>query len=164
MTATDDTSRPYLLDEQVGFLLRQVSQRHAAIFSAHMGPEVTPTQWAAMAKLLETGPCSQNLLGRLTAMDAATIKGVIDRLTKRRLTETSADPEDARRVVVGTDAARPPRRRGGPRRRASRHAGDAGAAWRGGAGRADGALAEAPIRESLAVYDLWCILARATTP
>jgi len=31
--------------------------------------------------LTETGPCSQNLLGRLTAMDVATIKGVIDRLT-----------------------------------------------------------------------------------
>jgi len=100
MTATDDTLRPYLLDDQVGFLLRQVSQRHAALFAAHMGAEVTPTQLAAMAKLLETGPCSQNLLGRMTAMDAATIKGVIDRLTKRRLTETRADPEDARRVVV----------------------------------------------------------------
>lgn len=92
---------PYILDEQVGFLLRQVSQRHAAIFSAHMGQDLTPTQWAAMAKLLEMGSLSQNLLGRLTAMDAATIKGVIDRLTKRGLTETRPDPEDGRRVVVG---------------------------------------------------------------
>ena len=122
MTATDDTLRPYLLDEQVGFLLRQVSQRHAAIFSAHMGPEVTPTQWAAMAKLLETGPCSQNLLGRLTAMDAATIKGVIDRLTKRGLTETSPDPEDGRRLVAeptaaGRRAAERPRRRASRSRR-----------------------------------------------
>jgi DNA-binding MarR family transcriptional regulator len=104
MCATVPKSPPpeesYLLDEQVGFLLRQVSQRHAAIFSAHMGPDLTPTQWAAMAKLLETGPCSQNLLGRLTAMDAATIKGVIDRLSKRGLTETRSDPEDGRRVVV----------------------------------------------------------------
>ena len=90
----------YVLDEQVGFLLRQVSQRHAAIFAAHMGQDLTPTQWAALVKLLETGPCSQNLLGRLTAMDAATIKGVIDRLTRRGLTETHPDPEDGRRVVV----------------------------------------------------------------
>ena len=91
---------PYVLDEQVGFLLRQVSQRHAAIFAGHMGQDLTPTQWAALVRLLETGPGTQNLLGRLTAMDAATIKGVIDRLTKRRLTETHPDPEDGRRVVV----------------------------------------------------------------
>jgi DNA-binding MarR family transcriptional regulator len=33
-------------------------------------------------------------------MDAATIKGVIDRLTARGLTETGADPEDGRRLRV----------------------------------------------------------------
>jgi DNA-binding MarR family transcriptional regulator len=91
---------PYVLDEQVGFILRQVSQRHAVIFSRDIGADLTPTQWAALAKLAETGPCSQNQLGRLTAMDVATIKGVIDRLTARGLTETSADPEDGRRLRV----------------------------------------------------------------
>jgi DNA-binding MarR family transcriptional regulator len=91
---------PYVLDEQIGFILRQVSQRHAAIFARDIGIDLTPTQWAALAKLQETGPCSQNLLGRLTAMDVATIKGVIDRLTARGLTETSPDPEDGRRLLV----------------------------------------------------------------
>ena len=43
---------------------------------------------------------SQNRLGRLKAMDVATIKGVIDRLTARGLTETSADPKDGRRLLV----------------------------------------------------------------
>jgi MarR family transcriptional regulator, lower aerobic nicotinate degradation pathway regulator len=61
---------------------------------------ITPTQFAALAKLAEVGPCSQNRLGRLTAMDAATIKGVIDRLTKRRFTEVRPDPEDARLLMV----------------------------------------------------------------
>src|SRR5712671_4539616 len=94
-------SRPaYVLEEQVGFILRQVWQRHAAIFARQIGINLTPTQWAALAKLTETGPCSQNQLGRLTAMDVATIKGVIDRLTARGLTETSPDPEDGRRLVV----------------------------------------------------------------
>jgi MarR family transcriptional regulator, lower aerobic nicotinate degradation pathway regulator len=95
----------YVLDEQIGFILRQVSQRHAAIFARDIGIEMTPTQWAALAKLLETGPCSQNLLGRLTAMDVATIKGVIDRLTARGLTETSPDPEDGRRLLVSLTRA-----------------------------------------------------------
>ncbi len=90
----------YVLDAQVGFLLRQVMQRHTIIFGTRMGEDLTATQWAAMAKLAEKGPCSQNLLGRLTAMDAATIKGVVDRLVKRGLVETRADPEDGRRLVV----------------------------------------------------------------
>jgi DNA-binding MarR family transcriptional regulator len=91
---------PYILDGQVGFLLRQAQQRHTNIFAALMIEELTPTQWAVLAKLRECGPCSQNLLGRQTAMDAATIKGVIDRLTKRGVTATTADPADARRLMV----------------------------------------------------------------
>jgi MarR family transcriptional regulator, lower aerobic nicotinate degradation pathway regulator len=95
----------YVLDEQVGFILRQVWQRHSAIFSRDIGTNITPTQWAALSKLAETGPCSQNQLGRLTAMDVATIKGVIDRLTARGLTETSQDPEDGRRLLVSLTRA-----------------------------------------------------------
>lgn len=95
----------YVLDEQIGFILRQVWQRHAMIFARDIGINLTPTQWAALAKLAETGPCSQNQLGRLTAMDVATIKGVIDRLTARGLTETSPDPQDGRRLLVSLTRA-----------------------------------------------------------
>ena len=96
----------YILDEQIGFILRQVSQRHAAIFAAGIGEQdLTATQWAVLAKLLERGPCSQNRLGRRTAMDAATIKGVVDRLGKRGLIETRPDPEDGRRLEVALSPA-----------------------------------------------------------
>src|ERR1700746_428555 len=99
-------ARPsYILDEQIGFILRQVWQRHTTIFARDIGINLTPTQWAALAKLNEAGPCSQNQLGRLTAMDVATIKGVIDRLTARGLTETSPDPEDGRRLLVSLSRA-----------------------------------------------------------
>jgi len=99
-------ARPsYILDEQIGFILRQVWQRHATIFAREIGINLTPTQWAALAKLNETGPCSQNQLGRLTAMDVATIKGVIDRLSARGLTETSPDPDDGRRLLVSLTRA-----------------------------------------------------------
>jgi DNA-binding MarR family transcriptional regulator len=90
----------YVLDEQVGFALRQAQQRHTAIFAAKMTEDLTPTQWAALAKLREVGDCSQNHLGRLTAMDAATIKGVVDRLTGRGFTTVRPDPGDGRRIVV----------------------------------------------------------------
>lgn len=93
-------SAPYVLDEQVGFILRQVSQRHAAIFAARIGGDVTPTQWAVLAKVHEVGPTSQNQLGRMTAMDVATIKGVVDRLRQRGLIGTHPDPADTRRRLV----------------------------------------------------------------
>jgi DNA-binding MarR family transcriptional regulator len=95
----------YRLDEQVGFLLRRATQRHVAIFAGRMGEEVTPTRWAVLAKLHEAGPSSQNRLGRLTAMDAATIKGVVDRLIERGFIETRPDPADARRRVIALSEA-----------------------------------------------------------
>lgn len=89
----------------MGFVLRLVTQRHLAIFSELIPDELTPTQFSALNKLLEASPCSQNRLGRLTAMDRATIKGVIDRLTRRGLTYTEPDPEDARMLMVSLTAA-----------------------------------------------------------
>ncbi len=95
----------YRLDEQIGFILRQVIQRHAGIFTAGMEGELTAMQWATLAKLHERGPLSQNLLGRLTAMDAATVKGVIDRLSARGLTGSRPDPDDRRRHLVALTPA-----------------------------------------------------------
>ena len=95
---------PYRLDEQVGFILRQAAQRHAAIFASGIGCDLTPTQWAALAKLHEAGPLSQNRLGRHTAMDAATIKGVVDRLTRRGLLTAEPDAADGRRLLVALTA------------------------------------------------------------
>lgn len=64
----------YVLDQQVGFLMRVAMQRHTSIFTARMIEGLTQTQFAALAKLHEVGPCSQNHLGRLIYLDAATIK------------------------------------------------------------------------------------------
>ena len=97
--------RPYRLDDQVGFILRQATQRHAAIFASGIGCDLTPTQWAALAKLHEAGPMSQNRLGRHTAMDAATIKGVVDRLTRRGLLTAEPDAADGRRLLVALTPA-----------------------------------------------------------
>ena len=68
---------------------------------------LTQPQFAAMAKLYEVGPCSQNHLGRLIFLDAATIKGVVDRLGARGFVTALADPEDRRRRAVAlTDRGR----------------------------------------------------------
>jgi len=90
----------YVLDEQVGFLMRVAMQRHTAIFMSRMVESLTQTQFAALAKLYEVGPCSQNHLGRLIYLDAATIKGVVDRLGARGFVTALADPKDRRRRAV----------------------------------------------------------------
>jgi len=94
----------YRLDDQVGFLLRKASQRHTAIFGAEMVADLTPRQFAALAKLYELGPTSQNLLGRETAMDAATTKGVAGRLMARGLVGAEPDPQDKRRLTLSLTA------------------------------------------------------------
>ena len=90
----------YLLDEQVGFLIRVASQRHTALFASRMIEGLTAPQFATLAKLREVGPCSQNRLGRLVFLDAATIKGVVDRLTGRGFVMIADDPLDKRRRAV----------------------------------------------------------------
>jgi DNA-binding MarR family transcriptional regulator len=97
----------YVLDEQAGFLLRVAMQRHTSIFTSRMIEALTQTQFAALAKLYEVGPCSQNHLGRLIYLDAATIKGVVDRLGARGFVTALADPKDRRRRAVAlTDRGR----------------------------------------------------------
>lgn len=95
----DETEDDYRLQEQVGFILRKAHQRHVSIFATHIG-DLTPPQFAALAKLHDAGETSQNQLGSLIAMDAATIKGVIDRLKARGLVDLSKHEVDKRRLMV----------------------------------------------------------------
>ena len=95
----------YVLEDQVGHLLRRAHQRHAAIFQDMIGdPQLTPLQFAALVKLHDLGEVSQNELGRRTAMDAATMQGVIKRLRARGLIDRKPDARDRRRVVLSLTA------------------------------------------------------------
>lgn len=95
----EEDAIPYQLDEQVGFILRRAFQRHAAIFQGHIA-DLTATQWAVLVKLAELEHASQNHLGRLTAMDAATMQGVVRRLMERDLVRRAESPLDRRRLVL----------------------------------------------------------------
>ena len=92
-----DAADGYELDVQIGFVLRRAHQRHVAIFAECLSDfALTPQQFSALAKIRATGGVSQNRLGRLTAMDPATILGVVQRLSQRGLIERAPDPIDPR--------------------------------------------------------------------
>lgn len=93
----------YILDEQVGYLLRLANQRHLGIFNDLMSEGLTSVQFSTLFRLRrEKGPISQNALGRLVGMDAATTKGVVTRLIARDLIQMEKDPYDKRRYNLST--------------------------------------------------------------
>lgn len=97
----DGAARDYRLEAQVGFRIRKVHQRATEIFNVVMGEfDLTPTQFAVLAKLDDLGSVSQNQLGRLVAMDPATIFGVVGRLMKRGLVAQRLDQQDARLTLI----------------------------------------------------------------
>ena len=100
-----DVLRSYRLTDQIGHIMRRAVQRHTAIFANKMGADLTPTRFAALAMLFERGDLSQNELGRLTAMDIATIKGVVDRLQAKGLVTNRVDPNDGRRKIISLTQA-----------------------------------------------------------
>ena len=117
--------------------MRVAMQRHTTIFMSRMIEGLTQTQFAALAKLYEVGPCSQNHLGRLIYLDAATIKGVVDRLGLRGFVTALNDPKDRRRRAVAlTERGRAGDRSGDARGRRNHrrdtHAADGGRAAHGG--------------------------------
>jgi DNA-binding MarR family transcriptional regulator len=106
-TTEDETALGgYVLARQVGHLLRRAHQRHVAIFQEGIGAAaLTPMQWAALVTLVRDGQASQNQLGRLTAMDPATIQGVARRLLARGLIARAPHPADRRVSLLAATPA-----------------------------------------------------------
>lgn len=90
----------YVLEDQVGHLLRRAHQRASAIFQTIMTEGLTPPQFAALIKIRDFGSVSQNRLGRAVAMDPATSQGVTQRLLAKNLIRREDDPNDRRRAIL----------------------------------------------------------------
>ncbi len=95
-----DAHDDYVLDEQIGYVLRLANQHHASIFQSLIRKDLTPTQFSVLIRLSEKGELSQNLLGRLVALDTATTKGVVDRLRAKSLIQSHPDVSDKRRAII----------------------------------------------------------------
>lgn len=98
---TSSAEDNYDYTQQVGHLLRKVYQRHVAIFQQHVGDsQITAVQFITLCALRDHGPSAQNDLVRYTAVDQATIRGVVERLKARDLVSLGPDPTDKRKVIV----------------------------------------------------------------
>jgi DNA-binding MarR family transcriptional regulator len=82
-------------------MLRRAHQRYQAMFQGCAdGLGLTGPQFAALLRLAEQGRATQNHLGRLAAMDSATVQGVVRRLVARGLVNACADPLDRRNRIL----------------------------------------------------------------
>lgn len=101
-----DTTDPYTFSEQVGHLLRKAYQRHLAIFQQNVGDsQLTSVQFVTLCAVRDGGPSSLTELVKATAVDQATIRGIVERLKARDLITLEPDPEDRRKVIVGLSEA-----------------------------------------------------------
>lgn len=92
---------PYVFSEQIGHLLRKAYQRHLAIFQQNVGDsQLTAVQFITLCALRDNGPSSLTELVALTAVDQATIRGIVERLKARELVTLGHDAQDKRKVIV----------------------------------------------------------------
>lgn len=100
--STPDIQNNYTFSEQVGHLLRKAYQRHMAIFQQNVGDsQLTAVQFVTLCAVRDHGPSSLTELVKATAVDQATIRGIVERLKARDLITLEPDPADRRKVIVG---------------------------------------------------------------
>ncbi|MBB2173985.1 MarR family transcriptional regulator [Gluconacetobacter asukensis] len=91
----------YMLGEQIGHLLRKAYQRHTAIFQQTMGEDgLTAVQFAVMVTIHEAGTVALTRISQLTAIDLATLRGIVARLGERDLVVVEHNASDRRQRLA----------------------------------------------------------------
>lgn len=83
-----------------GHLLRRSLQVHTALWTTHVGGELTGPQYAVLATLALHGPMGQKRLGRLASLDKSVAGDVALRLDRKELIAKERDPGDGRQSVL----------------------------------------------------------------
>jgi len=87
----------YALEQHNAHLIRLAHQRGTALFQkAFEGYSITPTQVAVLATLMRHGDLPQNQIGRITAIDTATLSPLLKRLETLGLTKRVVSEQDQR--------------------------------------------------------------------
>lgn len=96
----------YVFSDQVGHLLRRAYQRHVAIFQQTISDaQLTAAQFVVLCAVRQSDSCSLSDIVKITAIDQATMRGIIERLKARKVITVSHDASDKRKVLVSLTPA-----------------------------------------------------------
>lgn len=91
----------YVFSNQVGHLLRRAYQRHVALFQQTISDShLTAAQFVVLCAVRQFGSCSLSEIVKATAIDQATMRGIIERLKAREVIRVLHDASDRRKVLV----------------------------------------------------------------
>lgn len=103
---TTEATHAYRFTDQVGHLLRRAYQRHVAIFRETVpDAQLTAGQFVVLCAVRDRGRCQVNEIVDATAIDEASVRGIVERLKWRQLVTATHEPGDARRTVVALTPA-----------------------------------------------------------
>jgi DNA-binding MarR family transcriptional regulator len=89
-----------ILEMPTWLLSRAFAHSHRLLFEGFASADSHGYHYRLLATLLEAGPASQAVLGRLTRIDRSDVVAALNDLAERGFIERSTDPEDRRRNVV----------------------------------------------------------------
>jgi DNA-binding MarR family transcriptional regulator len=102
---TDPSRSDYQFTNHIGHLLRRAYQRHVAIFRETVpDDQLTAAQFVVLCSVRE-GECEVPQIVQATAIDEASVRGIVERLKWRELLVTAHAPGDARRMRVSLTPA-----------------------------------------------------------
>lgn len=91
----------YIIEDQVGYLLRRVYYHHLSIFQKSLDEtRLTSVQFSVLYAVNKLKECSQKELVVETGIDQATIRGIIQRLKDKHLISQNPDQQDKRKVLI----------------------------------------------------------------
>ena len=97
----NNVEHDYIIEEQVGYLLRRVYYHHLSIFQQSLDEtRLTSVQFAVLYAVNKLKECSQKELVEDTGIDQATIRGIIQRLKDKQLISQDPDQHDKRKVLI----------------------------------------------------------------
>jgi DNA-binding MarR family transcriptional regulator len=98
---TTDAPNEYKFSNQIGHLLRRAYQRHVAIFKETVpDSQLTAAQFIVLCTVRDQPRCEVAKIVQSTAIDEASVRGIVERLKWRELLTAAHEPGDARRMQV----------------------------------------------------------------
>lgn len=91
----------YIFSDQIGHLLRRAYQRHAAIFQQTVpDSQLTAAQFVVLCAVRDGEPSLVSAVVQATAIDEASVRGIVERLKWRELLVVASDPGDGRKMTL----------------------------------------------------------------